>query len=150
VQHLFVVKNIFSLCCWKHHNIRVARVNGGGVVFLLVEFFFLSSPLKIRVWSSLLVIFKFQFLLFKFLIFFLCFFRKVLLVFNFILQSKFMVLFFSIWSLLSWFFSYSFVKVLFVCNFIIQSKFMLYYFYQFGSHFFSFVKVIFLFNFTIQ
>jgi hypothetical protein len=48
-----------------------------------------------------LLVFKFNF--FLFLIFFLCVFLETLLIFNFIILSKFMVLFFSIWSSLFWF-----------------------------------------------
>jgi hypothetical protein len=67
--------------------------------------FFSSSPLKITVWSSLVLIFQLQSLLSWFLIFF-GYFVKVFLVFNFILQIKFMILFLPIWSSLFWFLSF--------------------------------------------
>jgi hypothetical protein len=79
-------------------------------------FSFLSSSLKSIIWLFLLLVFKLQSLFFIFFYFFLCPFRKVLLVFNFIFHSKLKVLFFPIWSLLFWFlfFSWPFCKG-FIC-----------------------------------
>jgi len=59
-----------------------------------VEIFFLSLPYKIIDLSTFLLVFQLQFLFFRFLIFLLCFFVKVLFIFNFILQSQFDISYF--------------------------------------------------------
>jgi len=98
----------------------VRRFVIGGVFFF--SFSFLSLPSKITAWPLLLWVFQLQSLFFLFLIYFLGFFVKILLVFNFIIQSKFMVLFF-----LFLLFSLLFVIVSFIVfNFIIQTKFIIF------------------------
>ena len=102
--------------------------DNGAVCYRWIFFSFLTPPMKITAWPSLLLIVKLQSLFFWFLIFFsLAFLENALLVFNFILEFKFMVLFFPIWSLLSWFIIFFldlFGKSLLVFNFIFQFKFM--------------------------
>ena len=86
------------------HPVGTIRVSRGRDSCCWWTFFPLSihsSPMKIIALPFLLLVFKFKF--FLFLIFFLCVFLETLLIFNFIILSKFMVLFFSIWSSLFWF-----------------------------------------------
>ena len=118
-----------------------------------------------------ILFFSIWFLFIWFLIFFIGLFVR-LLVFKFILQSKFIVYYFLKFGPHSFKFFCHFVKVIFlfnftiqfflgifvkfllIFNFIIQSKFIVYYLFQFGFYSFEFfcpfVKVIFLFNFTLQ
>jgi len=70
--------------------------------FICFQFYFwilIYQILYSPIWSSF----------FEFLIFYLGHFIKVLLVFNFIIQLKFLVLCFSIWSSLFWFLIFFFI-----------------------------------------
>jgi len=122
--------------------------------------FFFSSPSKITIWLSLLLISQFQSLFVWFLIFVHGSSIEVLFVFNFIIQSHFNIYyFFLIWSLFFWFlvfFPCAFCKILLVFNFILQSKLMVLcflicsLFFLFLIYFLGpFVKVIILFNVTL-
>jgi hypothetical protein len=109
--------------------------------FICFQFYYSISIYQILyspIWSSF----------FWFLIFFLGFFIKVLLVFNFIIQFKLMVLCFLIWSLLFWFLIFfldSFVKVIILFNFTLQLK--IFFYVNFNPYFFyPLTKLIFSYN----
>jgi hypothetical protein len=102
----------FSLSFLRYYNLVLLVVSISILIPVILISFFLSwlfcrsfiffqfhiwiliyQLLYSPIWSSF----------FEFLIFYLGHFIKVLLVFNFIIQFKFLVLCFSIWSLLFWF-----------------------------------------------
>ena len=102
---------------------------------------FQFSPL---ITISHMFFFSFQFLFFWFLIYFLGPSVKILLVFNFILQSKFFVFAFSIINLyffISYFVLILFINVFFIFNLILQLQFLICFFFYFGP----FLLIIYLF-----
>jgi hypothetical protein len=122
------IKYIISMChliCWYllfQIRWRESTVMGRfltRMIFFL--FLFPLLPLKNSDWSSLLLIFQLQSLFFWYLIFVLDPFVKNLYLFNFILQSQFVMYFFSMWSSFFWFLIYflSFFLNLFI--FLISS-----------------------------
>jgi hypothetical protein len=68
-------------------------------------------PFKISELSLYLLRFQLRFLFFWFLIFVLSPFIKFLFVFNFIIQSQFVICFFSIWFLFFWLFFFVFLLI---------------------------------------
>jgi len=154
---------VFPLCCCKHHHslyFLVWHMPSEMQQFVTVSFFFsfsfLFSPHKNITWSSLFMIFQFEFLFFWFLNFiswssytnFICFwFSSSILICHvlfLLVQSLFFLLFF---------FLDPFVKIFLIFNFIIQFKFIVYYYFQFGPHsfnFFPFCLSYFSFQFTLQ
>jgi len=116
----------FSLSSPKNHSLTLLVVGISTLVLILLIFNFWS-------WLFCIIFIYFQFhhsipiykilyspmrsLFFGFFIFFLGFIVRVLVIFNFIIQFKLMVLFFSIWSSFFSISPFNYNIILFLCQF---------------------------------
>jgi hypothetical protein len=122
VRCLRVAKPVFPPWWWKHHHVffllvwHVKAVDGQ---FITNDHFFFFSPSFLsHIKKNILFIFgiSISFLILLIFVLILDLFVKVLLVFNFILQPKFIVYYFFQFDPHSFLFVFLYVKVIFVFN----------------------------------